>query len=123
VLPLPVLVVLAFAAFRLTRMVTDDSLTHAFRGRLYRWAWNDAEPVEVTDENGAAVMVPSSRGPVRSYVYELLTCPWCLGVWVSALVYVLWRWADVLPIRAGLVILALAGAQGSIAYLASRKDG
>lgn len=115
-LPLGVLAVLALASYRATRLMTDDTLTLPLRDRLYRWAWDDEHPV-ANRETGQ--LEPRPRAPLRTYVYELVTCSWCLGVWVAALLYVLWRWSSWAPVRYGIVVLALAGAQG---FVASRRD-
>lgn len=98
------LVIVALASYRLTRIVTADSLTYEFRQRAYRWAWSD---------EGEA---PTPRAAWRTYAYELTTCSFCLGVWVSAGAYAAWRWGPEWG-RTGLVIAAIAGAQ---AYISSR---
>lgn len=102
------LVVLAFAAYRATRIFTKDSITSDLRARLYAWAWND--------DHGQAAD-PIARSPMRTYVYEGLTCSFCLGVWVSLALYLLWRHAP--DARGLIVVLAVAGGQ---ALLASRTD-
>lgn len=115
------LLVVVFASYRLTRIVTTDTITTNLRDRLFRWAWSDSEAdgavrrrVSDTEDE----IIPAARAPWRTYVNELVTCPWCFGVWVSAAVYSLWRWVDWMPLHAALVILAVAGAQG---FLASRE--
>jgi hypothetical protein len=97
----------ALAAYRLTRVVTTDSISLAARDRLFLWAWDDTDEIVV------------ARAPWRTYVYELFTCSWCLGVWVSAAVYSAWRWWDAEAVRAVIAVFAVAGAQG---FLASRRD-
>lgn len=100
------IVVLGLAAYRAQRLVTADSITTALREALYRFAWVDADD--------ALADHPVARAPWRTYVYELFTCPWCLGIWSAGVVYVLWRWGgDVL--RGVIVVLAIAAVQGVLA--------
>jgi hypothetical protein len=56
------LVFFGLAAYRLTRLFLYDHLFDSFRA----WVWKRRPP-----ENGG--------------VGYLLTCPWCLGFWVSSL--------------------------------------
>lgn len=95
------------AAYRIARVVTQDSISLDFRRALRRWAWRD-------DDGDPPVGDWVSAW--RSYVYVLLTCPLCLGVWVAALVYVAWvNWSWSHP---PLVVMAIAGAQ---CFLATRE--
>lgn len=108
------LVVVALATYRAVRIFTDDSISHTWRAVLYRWAWCDpADPDyprarPLLDEHNNAL--PISRGPVRVYLNDFATCPYCLGVWAAAVCYWLWR-ADVEWLRVLLVVLAIAGVQ------------
>lgn len=127
------LVVCVFAAFRVTRFFTADSLMHAFRSRLYRWAWVEPDEADLyrlsyamqtgsMDGVDECVDPMPRQGGLRTYVYELLTCAWCLGVWVSFAVVAFWAWVvlDGVAVDAYLVTgAAVAGAQG---LLAARGD-
>lgn len=124
------LVVVGLASYRLTRIVTTDTLTDRARERLYRWAWVEPDEPDLyalryREHNGDApfpgegVQPMPRNGGARTYVAELFNCPWCLGVWVSAGVYCAWGWWHWMPVRAAIVILAVAGLQG---FLASRRD-
>lgn len=81
---------------RVTRLVTDDRIAAPVRARVLGW-----------------------RGAESEWAY-LVSCPWCLGLWVSILVAVL---AYVSGGAAWFTIPALAG---TISYLygllASRVD-
>lgn len=101
--PLEALVIIGLASFRATWIVTTDTITEPFRNALYRWGWRPSP-------NG-----PEPRG-ARAWLVELLTCNWCLGVWVSAAAYCVWRWAGDVGL-AVLAILAIAGLQGALAQL------
>lgn len=60
-------VIVALAAARLTRLVTEDTITEPLR------VWASSRP----------------------FVYELVTCPWCIGFWISlATVGVWWTVGD-----------------------------
>lgn len=103
---LALVAVLGTASYRLTRLVTRDTITDGFRSGLARWAWDEHRE--------------QWRGRFRRRVQQLLTCPFCLGVWISAAVYV---WADLAQLGApetgiaGDVVLvaAVAGVQGLLA--------
>ena len=60
-------VIICLAAARLTRLVTEDTIT---------------EPVRVWASD-------------KPFVYELVTCPWCIGFWISlGCVAVWWTTSD-----------------------------
>lgn len=103
-------VLLAFAAYRVARIVTTDTISIPFRERLYDWAW-DEENGKVERKAETAIVTPVARAAWRTYVYELFTCPLCLGVWVAAALYCAWRWWDTEAVRAVIAIFAIAGAQ------------
>lgn len=104
-------VVLGFAAYRATRIFTKDSITDTFRERMYDWAWRD---------DGTSA--PVARSSWRAYLYEGLSCAFCLGVWCSFVLVSIWQglpwnaWHDG---RWLLYALAVAGVQ---AFIASRPD-
>jgi hypothetical protein len=56
----------ALAVHRLTRLVIEDEVTSPVRARIRRWAEGTAE---------------REAHPAVSY---LLTCPWCVSVYVAA---------------------------------------
>lgn len=117
--------VLLLAVYRTTRIVTHDSISLTFRSALYNWAWVDptSPDYQAYFSAGRAQMLdgvaqPALRGGSwRTYVYTLLTCPLCLGVWVSAASYVLWTqcsWS-----HSAMYILAVAGGQ---TFIQTRDD-
>lgn len=115
---LAVLVVLAFAAFRITRLVVEDTITDPIRGWFYDLVWDSENPRTVTLPDGRRVLVPSPRhGGFLTWLYDLVTCPWCLGVWVSVAVYCAWRFGtahDGNVVDGILAVAAIAGGQGAI---------
>jgi len=124
------LVVLALAAYRITRFLVRDSLIgfgpdsgSAMSVRVDRFAYF-----------GAADDGPdgTDRSWLRGKIGDLVTCMWCLGFWVSAAVYLVWTgtapvlepadWARAweawnLTAQDVVAIFAVAGAQG---YISSR---
>lgn len=120
---LATVVLVALAAYRVTRIVTLDSLTHEWRAAVYRWAWldpNDATFAARLDQGArdawprnADGFVPVARGPVRTYVFELFTCSYCLGVWSGAALWALWTYAAT-PGRAFVAVMAIAGGQAVV---------
>lgn len=64
----------AVATFRLSRLLTKDSVTAALRAPFTRF--EEAE--------GAGEVAESVRGEgIRHAIGELITCPFCTGVWVA----------------------------------------
>lgn len=104
-------VVLILAAYRITRFLVRDSLIgfgpdsgSAMSVRVDRFAY---------DGDG------NDRSFWRGKVGDLLTCVWCLGFWVSAIVYVAYavavgEWAGTPLVAHGVAVFAVAGGQGFI---------
>ena len=82
----------ALATYRLTRLVTSDRITEGARRRAGGWD-------------------PAIATMTRPGLFDFLTCPWCVGIWVAAAVVGLtagapsvWRYP-----AAGLAFAAVAG--------------
>lgn len=135
---LALVVILGLAAYRLTRVVTTDSITERARERLYRWAWVEDDEVEAyasawlrwrgdepfphsqgVDENPRPPM--PRRGGFRTYVSELFQCPWCLGVWISAAVVVFYAYVVADGFSVGWLLLLAAAVAGLQGFVASRS--
>lgn len=84
----------ALAAYRLTRLVTTDTITAPLRERARWWS---------TTGSPAVQPLPGETSP-RPWVEELLGCSWCIGVWAAFAVRVLPRW-----VRRSLACAAAAG--------------
>jgi hypothetical protein len=67
--------IITLATFRLIRLVTYDKITAFFREQFY-----DEKSVR-----GGVVLEKPAGGPRRTLA-DLVSCPWCLGVWGSAMV-------------------------------------
>lgn len=106
-------IIMSFAAFRITRLIVYDKIARWFR---------ELFAARREFEEGGVVYVevtPYPRG-FRHTVYDLLNCPWCIGVW-SALVVVFcyfvfsWAWSVIF-------FLGLAGA-GSLLQVVANSIG
>lgn len=95
-------VLLLLAAFRLTRLVGWDDLTR--RPRAWLCGMGDVEyerVAELVDGYEAEGLdawqrrereLPPRR---RFYLAKLIHCPWCVGFWISAVVWLAWlAWPD-----------------------------
>lgn len=93
------LTLLSLAAFRIWRLLSEDTILDKPRNRLLRlgsWkAEGDIVPPEYRKEFGI-----------------FLECPWCLGFHVSLGVYLLWIWfpTETLTVSVPLAISSLVGA-------------
>jgi len=94
-------VILALAIFRLIRLSTYDSIAQFARDIFTDREWSDAG-----DGTFLVTRIKPKKGPRRK-LYELFACPWCIGVWVSAIVMFFFYYAAITwPV---IVLLALAG--------------
>lgn len=69
------LVILSLATFRLTRLVVYDKITAFFREQFY----------DVVELKTTKRLEKPAKGPRRTLA-DLLSCPWCFGVWAAATV-------------------------------------
>jgi len=109
-IPLFDALIVALAVFRLVRLLSYDKVM-----RFGRECLMQKKELEV---NGAPFieLTPFSRG-MRRTLYDLIQCPWCLGVWMALLVTFLyfeypWAWYVIL-------ILAAAGVGSLIQIFAN----
>ncbi|MDB5224431.1 MAG: hypothetical protein JWO43_53 [Candidatus Adlerbacteria bacterium] len=104
-------VLMALASFRITRLVVYDKITRFFR----EWF---VKKILVVNEAGEAVVEIRTIGRgVRHTIYDLLQCPWCIGMWSSLIIcgaYFLFPWAWFV-----ILFLALAGAGSFVQILAN----
>ena len=69
------LVLMTLASFRFIRLMVYDKITAFFREQFY----------DVVEQKGKTLLVKPVGGPRRTLA-DLLTCPWCFGVWATATV-------------------------------------
>jgi hypothetical protein len=68
-------ILMTLAGLRLTRAVVYDRMFAFLREQFY----------DVTEFKGKVVLVKPESGPRRTLA-DLLTCPWCVGVWAALVV-------------------------------------
>src|ERR1051325_3523535 len=94
------LLVLGFAAYRITRFLVIDSFFEGLRHKLYSFLVNRA------DKN-------SKLHVLWIKTYELLSCTWCLGFWVSVILYTVYAWNQPAFTKFDIInVFAIAGIQG-----------
>jgi hypothetical protein len=99
-------VLITLATWRLTRLFVYDVVTKWFREQFY----------DLKKVGRSYQLVPPKSGPRRTLV-DLMSCPWCFGVWAGATVtffYLLTPFA-VFPV----VILAVSGVATFLQLLAN----
>lgn len=68
-------VLITLASFRLTRLVVYDKIMAFFREQFW-----DVEVLKTK------VTLTKPKGGPRRTIADLLSCPWCFGVWATAMV-------------------------------------
>lgn len=69
-------VILSFAAYRVVRLYIWDTITKPLRAAINQklmFGWKGQSPVGTG----------STYGRIRLWATDLLSCQWCLGIWVS----------------------------------------
>lgn len=92
---------LGLASYRITRLLTRDSLTDRIRQHVAVWSFD-----QVTEQY---------RSETHRRVAYFVSCPFCVGVYVTAGVY---GWWELVP--GGRPVILVAAAAGVQAFLASR---
>lgn len=93
------LIVLALASFRLTRFLVIDTLTEGPRNKFHSFLVN-----KIQKENKFFHLLWNK-------IYELTSCTWCAGFWVTAALYAAMKNGNQYVLYA-IDIFAIAGAQG-----------
>ena len=93
-----VLVVYALAVARVTRLITADRITQAPRERIATWLWWRAcsfcgKPGATgTPTQQLKLWRNTSEAPM---LVDLLTCRWCMSIWVSVVaVPLVYLWGE-----------------------------
>jgi hypothetical protein len=105
--------IMAFAAFRITRLVVYDKITRWFR-ELF------VHKREFEQDGRTYVEIHPYHHGILGTLHDLLGCPWCIGFWSAlmvAFVYYMFPWAWFV-----ILFLALAGA-GSLLQLTANMIG
>lgn len=111
-------VVVALAAYRLTRLVRNDLLFASWRHRWYRRFPPNAHYQAMVNQPGRGwVQSPNPIRPIHP-LGQLIDCAWCCGFWITAaLVAVTAQFVSV-P-QPALVVLAVSTAVGFVAKVDS----
>jgi hypothetical protein len=98
---------LVLAAYRVWRLLAEDTILDRPRLRLYRAAgWNP----ESGDDPP-----PGYRAKLALFI----SCPWCAGFWVSVAVWACWSWQP----HWTLVVSAPFALNGVVGLVAKNLDG
>lgn len=103
-------ILMAFATFRITRLIVYDKITRWFRELFLK------RRVFEQDGKTFVEISPYGRGFLHT-IYNLLECPWCIGFWSALVVvvcYFIFPWAWVV-----IYFLALAGASTLLQLVAN----
>ncbi|MFT5849269.1 MAG: hypothetical protein ACI9H6_000070 [Patiriisocius sp.] len=106
------IVIISLASFRMIRLFVFDTMTKFFREQFY-----DAKVTKA----GKVTLYKPLTGPRRT-IADLMGCPWCFGVWASAIIifFYLLTPAAFFPILI-LAISAVATFMQNVSRLVSAK--
>ena len=79
---------LLLACFRLVRLIGWDEISGPLRARLL--GVTDEEYDEWASHHASAYLAEGTKPPSRLMLAKLAHCPWCLGIWISAAVWLAW---------------------------------
>lgn len=108
--------ILSLAVYRVTRLWLHDTITEPLRSRII-----GSEPESDGSQERVGWLIEHPNG-FTLWLYDLLTCQWCLGVWVSfgavgVLALAGMQPYDASPLGVALAVataLALAAAQSAV---------
>ena len=112
------LVVCSLAAYRLARLTTEDHIWQVTRDRFIAFS---QKACQAWQEDSDGDLHPGIRGQafhrfLLGKAGELLSCPFCMGVWWAAFCLILWKyWPD------GRWFCWFWAAAGTQAFLAARE--
>ena len=104
-----VLLVDALACWRLTRLVTADTITAPLRARIYRWAYRRHQ-LDVSGMEGDLDAMVDADGAAAPRLATLVRCQLCASVWIAAgVVFARCATPDVwAPVAAALAVAAVS---------------
>lgn len=74
-------------AARVTRLITTDTITKpARKAAHHRILFQPAQRAALAQGDEVPPPTSQPRAQARAWAAELLTCSWCMGVWVTAAV-------------------------------------
>lgn len=100
-----VLLVLGIAAYRITRFLVIDTLFEGSRNKFHTWLAN-------------------KQGMIYDKILDLTSCTWCLGFWVSLVLYSFYLWECPIDFNRleWISTFAIAGVQGMLHALEPGDD-
>ena len=105
------LVILVLASYRLTRLIVFDEITSFIRSPFLSVTYQENEAGELIEN------IEFKGGGFRNWIGRLLICYWCVSMWSSLGIVLLYYFFPTFNILQ--VILAVAGAA---AYIQSKTD-
>lgn len=90
---LAMIVLLGLVSYRITRFFVSDSLIGMGDPDNENDQKDPTSPMAVVLDNWAYNDDGSDRSFIRGKIGDLLTCIFCLGFWVSVIVYALFTWS------------------------------
>lgn len=107
-------VVICLAAFRLTRLIVNDTITGFIRKPFHNL-------VEETNAEGTVetyIVIKAEKG-LKYWIGYLLSCYWCVSVWMA---FFSWLFYTLYPVVTGpiLIIFAVAGVAATVEAYVSR---
>ncbi len=105
------ILVLIFAVFRLTKLVTSDHITQFWRDVFF-----DLEIKKINGEDLVKRKFP--KGGLKLKIAKLLDCPWCTSIWIATIS--LFVWVNYPNVKFFFAVIALSGI-GTLLFLLMKK--
>jgi hypothetical protein len=108
------LLLYALAVARVTYLITDDRILCGPREAVKAWAFRRAAakmaPGEQMDEAHEDCDIP--------YLYYLVTCPWCVSIWMALPAAIIWwNWPTEWWTLGPAILLAFSYVTGKLAQI------
>lgn len=103
------------AAFRLTRLVTRDTITRPARTRIIRYAYESRGRALLGGDEAEVDEYPHTDDDAPKLA-AFIICPWCVGLWISGFVVLARRYAPTAwePLARVLAISSAVGLAGRL---------
>lgn len=113
---LTISVLMALATFRITRLVTQDVITERIREWILIRFPNDDEQYTWQIKHDVGFQMKQMHEDPRSPTFfgRLISCDYCVSVWIAPVVYLLSLYAPVV-----VIVLGIAGAAYLLSHYAS----
>jgi hypothetical protein len=105
------LVVLGLATYRLTRLIYKDDITEPVRSKLW---WYLRSPVAKTARERHSKTLPAAE-----WLFRLIGCPYCVGIWCAGGLILL---LAVPYVNFFVYLLAVAGAASLVQEVLDTRD-